>query len=201
MTWYYKLPSWLDFRLGASSKSFSSTAASSTGRENTQDVSRSALRVPYSNTSTPTHFQLIPVSNSPIHSSRLLIISSASSIVPLNLCCSSWKDEKYQWPSTLSPIIPNAVIQYFCVKPLTRLACTRSEYKTSFISWDWTLLVFLNKLFLSFSFAPKDLSCEFKQTQRGVRNKIICPTDTPSTVSSKNTETTSDKSNYSHTSF
>lgn len=44
----------------------------------------------------------IPVSNWQMQSSKLFIISSASSIVPLNLCCSSWNNKKCWWLSTLS---------------------------------------------------------------------------------------------------
>lgn len=79
-----------------------------------------------------------------------------------------------QW----SQKIPNVVIKYLCVKALTRLTSTRFVYKTSFISCDCALLIFLNKLFLSFSFAPKDLSCEHETNTVKVRNKITCPTET-----------------------
>ena len=105
----------------------------------------------------------LPVCNSWIQSSKLFIISSASLIVPLNVCCSSWKYEK----KAISFYYSIVEIEYFCVKALTRLASTSSAYKTSFISCDWTLLVFLKRLYLSFSFAPHDLTCESKQTQWG----------------------------------
>lgn len=55
--------------------------------------------------------------------------------------------------------------RYVSVWSLTRLACTSCEYNASFMLCDSTLLIFLNKLFLSLSFAPKVLSCKFKGTQ------------------------------------
>lgn len=124
----------------------------------------------------------IPVSNSQIQSSRVFIISSASWILPLNFCCSSWKQNqnKKQTPKQnnvnliLSPQFCILVFFSKCVEVLTRFACKRFEYRTSFISCDWTLLVFLKKLFLSFSLAPKDFSCWFKQTPHWVNCENRC---------------------------
>lgn len=48
---------------------------------------------------------------------------------------------------------------------ITARVCTRDEYRTAFISCARTLLIFLKKWFLSFSFMPKDLICWLKQKQ------------------------------------